>query len=601
MQTIRQIIISSKIDLLKILWDSDPHLTEILKKRQDVKVTRDEVFSHLNNLERLYFNVLDPRRASDQNVLDRNSAKECIRVLKNIFRTENEKFTNFSALKTLIDLSQESTTDLQDISEGFLCEFIYLFKGINASFSSTLRKITDDNALISDRSNRLDFYAKKMISSFSLQKKGTDIEIQQNQLQIKNKLLAEFKGTEDDWLDYKWHLSHIITDKNTIASFVHLEQDEIEGLTKAEQFDIPVQITPYYLSLFNQNGRTDFDRAIRAQVIPTSAYCQCVKNNRDTEVDHDFMGEKSTSPVSGITRRYPSIVILKPYDSCPQICVYCQRNWEITSIDNAVFSDQKIVGALDWISNNKNISEVLVTGGDPLTLDDQQLDWILQQLSQFDHVERIRIGTRTLVTLPSRFTASLLKILRSYHQWGKREVTIVTHFEHPMEITPEVIKAVELIKNNGLNIYNQTVFTYYNSRRYQYCFLRKVLKMSGIDPYYSFNTKGKEETVDFRVPIARIEQERKEEARLLPGLARTDEPVFNVPRLGKSHLRAWQEHEPVMILPDGKRVFRFYPWDSSLAFEDAFLYTDVSIYDYLMRLKDDGDDIEEYESIWYYF
>jgi lysine 2,3-aminomutase len=103
------------------------------------------------------------------------------------------------------------------------------------------------------------------------------------------------------------------------------------------------------------------------------------------------------------------------------------------------------------------------------------------------------------------------------------------------------------------------------------------------------------------VPIARIEQERKEEARLLPGLVRTDEPVFNVPRLGKSHLRAGQDHELVMILPDGKRVYRFYPWDSRLSFENDYLYTDVPIYDYLLRLYRDKENVDGYESIWYYF
>ncbi len=100
-------------------------------------------------------------------------------------------------------------------------------------------------------------------------------------------------------------------------------------------------------------------------------------------------------------------------------------------------------------------------------------------------------------------------------------------------------------------------------------------------PITAFSTKGKEETIDFRVPIARIEQERREEARLQPGLVRTDEPVFNVPRLGKSHLRAWQDHEVIMILPDGRRIYRFYSWEVRLVTSLDYLYTDTSIYDYL--------------------
>ena len=125
--------------------------------------------------------------------------------------------------------------------------------------------------------------------------------------------------------------------------------------------------------------------------------------------------------------------------------------------------------------------------------------------------------------------------------------------------------------------------------------------MSGIDPYYSFNAKGKDETIDFRVPISRIQQERKEEARLLPGIVRTDEAVFNVPKLGKSHLRSWQDHEIIMISEDGSRVYRFFPWESMLLLVEDYIYTDVPIYNYLKRLKNDGEDIEDYKSIWYYF
>ena len=144
--------------------------------------------------------------------------------------------------------------------------------------------------------------------------------------------------------------------------------------------------------------------------------------------------------------------------------------------------------------------------------------------------------------------------------------------------------------------YNQQVFTYYNSKKFESVLLRKTLKKSGVDPYYQFNTKGKDETIDYRVPIARIEQERKEEARMLPGSIRTDEQVFNVPRLGKSALNSWQDHEVIMILNSGKRVYRFYPWESKQALVEPYNYTDVSIYDYLNRLKHDNEDVDEYSS-----
>ena len=145
------------------------------------------------------------------------------------------------------------------------------------------------------------------------------------------------------------------------------------------------------------------------------------------------------------------------------------------------------------------------------------------------------------------------------------------------------------------------MFTFFNSRRFETFALRKLLKRCGVDPYYCFNTKGKEETIDFRVPIARLLQEWTEEARLLPGMSRTDTLVFNVPLLGKSYLQSWQDHELIMLLPNGSRVYRFYPWDSMFSVTAPYIYTDVPIYNYLKRLLDVGEDVNDYNSIWYYF
>ena len=330
-------------------------------------------------------------------------------------------------------------------------------------------------------------------------------------------------------------------------------------------------------------------------------YCANILEHQQASGE-DFMGERWTSPLDGVTRRYPQIIIMKPFNSCPQICVYCQRNWEIKDMDDKpLMPRDKVVEMIQWAREDKNLTEILITGGDPLTMGNTYLDWLIGEVAAIDHIDRIRIGTRTLVTLPQRFNEGLLAILDKYHEWGKREIALVTHFEHPTELCPDVLDAVKKIKKLGINIYNQQVFTYYNSRKFETAFLRKSLKVSGIDPYYAFNCQGKDETVDFRVPIARILQERKEEARLLPGLVRTDEPVFNVPRLGKSHLRAGQDHEIIMILPDGRRVYEFYSWDTKHAKAKDYLHVDVSLYDYFKRLQQDGENVNDYLSMLYYF
>ncbi|MFP4164170.1 MAG: KamA family radical SAM protein [Chitinispirillaceae bacterium] len=596
---------STKETIVETLWNSDSAIHELLGRALDLSNARDMLFSYLESLERQYYNVYSPRFSTSHHVIERNSAKECIRVLKNVFRTENEVLTGFSPLRTLMQIAQNKEGILEKTDKGFLCEFVYLFRGINgntgiATLDSNKTGVSEtEEAQV--RSLALDEYSDRMISSFKRFKSGTDSVISRSRMELRHKILTHFGASESDWGDYRWHLNHIVRSTDELASLVKLEKDELEGFREAQRANIPIHITPYYVSLFSEQGRTSHDRVIRKQVIPSVNYCRTVAKSRSEGRDNDFMGEKHTSPIECITRRYPQIVILKPFDSCPQICVYCQRNWEITDIDHGSVSKDKVDAAIDWIKNNKSITEVLVTGGDPLTLSTERLDEILGKIAAIKRIERIRIGTRTLVTIPMRINQELVDVLSKYHVWGQREVSIVTHVEHPCELTDEVLDAVKLIKSAGMNIYNQQVFTYYNSRRYESAFLRKKLKLSGIDPYYSFNTKGKEETADFRVPIPRIEQERKEEARLLPGLVRTDEPVFNVPKLGKSHLRAWQDHEPIMILPDGRRIYRFYPWESKIALADDYLYTDVAIYDYLQRLSSEGEDIDDYESVWYYF
>ena len=210
------------------------------------------------------------------------------------------------------------------------------------------------------------------------------------------------------------------------------------------------------------------------------------------ETSMDFMLERNTSPIEGITRRYPMIVILKPILTCPQICVYCQRNWEIEDVysSNAALSREKLDAAIGWIADRPEIREVLITGGDPLLLSNTRIESILRKLSRMEHVERIRIGTRTPVTLPQRITDSLIRVISRFHAPGKREILIVTHFEHTYEITPQCMNAVQKFVRNGIKVYNQLVYTRYNSRKFEAAALRLKLCLIGVTPYYTFNTKG---------------------------------------------------------------------------------------------------------------
>jgi len=597
---------TDKEGLLRALWDADPDIERILRSSDGLPEARDRFFEHLNSLERHYFNIYSDRHFRGLHVLERNNAKQCIRVLKNVIRTENEKLTDSSALRLLCALARDEDFAQERVSEGFLCEFLALFRGINGRSGLTEgaspgRRSRSAGGSGAERSRMLDVYAGSVHAHFRRYRHGLEPGMVEHRRLSAEKLQRKLGARPEEWRTFSWQMGHIVRDPDTLASLVRLEPDEVEGLRSARECEIPFQITPYYLSLFNEAGRCRWDSGIRAQVIPSATYCQNVRESREQGMDMDFMQERWTSPVEAITRRYPLVLILKPFGSCPQLCVYCQRNWEITGLDQTRITKAKVEAALGWIGRNRNISEVLVTGGDPLALPNIYIGWLLGRLAAIPHVERIRIGTRVPVTLPYRIDPGLLRLLRRYHRWGEREICIVTHFEHAAEVTPDALEAVRRLRSVGLNVYNQQVFTYYNSRRFETALLRRVLKLSGVNPYYSFITKGKDETVDFRVPLARIQQEVAEEARLLPGVVRSDEAVFNVPRLGKSYLRAWQDHEPIMILPDGRRVYRFYPWEAHVGVADDYIYTDVSIHAYLSRLRADGENTADFGSIWYYF
>jgi lysine 2,3-aminomutase len=180
-------------------------------------------------------------------------------------------------------------------------------------------------------------------------------------------------------------------------------------------------------------------------------------------------------------------------------------------------------------------------------------------------------------------------------------VALITHIEHPYEITLETARAVDRLRRRGIGVYNQQVYTFYVSRRFESALLRMLLRRIGVDPYYTFAPKGKEETASYRVPVARMLQEQKEEARLMPGTRRTDEAVYNVPGLGKNYLRALQHRDLISILPSGSRVYEFHPWEKNVVEQDTYVGTDIPILDYLLRLQKIGEDPADYESIWYYF
>jgi len=608
-----------KKNLIEELWRKNPDIFRLLKESEDLEKARQSLFKFSKDLEWKY------REGEEElHKLEYATALEAIKVFNNFISPRNEEISGFSTLDYLRQVAKENQKIIKEIDEGFLEEVIHLFKAMKGKAdisSGWLRPLLEkDGVKIVDfskikgreagisRSNYLDKLYEKVHNFINRYPSGCDAIMIKEREENRKKILNYFGATIDNWKDYRWQLKHIFYNMNHLGilkKLVPLSDEDLEAIKIAIENKIPFGITPYYLSLFDFS-RSDrkYDYQVRSQVIPPMHYVTLMKEHRkERSYYFDFMGEHDTSPEELITRRYPMISILKPYDTCPQICVYCQRNWEITGpmMPEGMVSKEALDKALDWFSKHISMRDVLITGGDPLALDDDRIKYIMDRLSQMEHVVNIRWGTRTPVTVPMRITDKLAKLIGSYIEPGKRNVCIVTHIESSSEVTPELAEAVMKFRKQGIYVYNQLVYTLETSRRFQNVAARIAMKKAGVDPYYTFYPKGKEEHKDYLVPVARLWQERKEEARLIPGIFRTDEPVFNVPRLGKNHVRAWQDRELIALNKEGRRIYLWHPWEKGIALVEPYVYKDLPIYRYLQELAKRGENIEEYKSIWYYY
>lgn len=590
---------------LNALFDIAPQFKKILLSADDVETKRQNLRTELTLLLADTFDD-NPTIPSLEWIIKRDGN----RVFRTILSKRSEELAGFRFLEYLNDLMHnDDLSGLPKPSTAFFVELEHLLKAVmgatNVYSDKTPAFLKREGAKAAElRSKHLSKMAQNADRFMDRYPHGLEPSAIRRRSRNKDRIRGYFNATREDWDDWKWQVKHVIKHEDDLRSLIELSDDEYSAVKLARMNKIPFGITPYYLSLMDYKVDSGRDRALRAQVIPTPHYVRSMISHRDTcEKSMDFMLERDTSPIEGVTRRYPMIVILKPVLTCPQICVYCQRNWQIEDVhsEKAAVSKDKLDNAVSWIEERPEIKEVLVTGGDPFMLSDTRIDYILSRLSGIDHIERIRIGTRTPVTLPQRITDDLVKIVASRNHPGKQEIVIVTHFEHQYELTPQAQESVQKFRRQGLQVYNQLVYTFYNSRKFEAAAMRHRLHLSGITPYYTFNTKGKEETDDYRVPIARLLQEQKEEARLLPGTVRTDEIVFNVPKLGKNYLRAEQHHDVISILPDGKRVYEFHPWEKNLSLVDTYIYKDVGVYDYVRRLKEAGENPADYKTIYYYY
>ena len=294
--------------------------------------------------------------------------------------------------------------------------------------------------------------------------------------------------SEREWNDWRWQLRHRVTRLEQLQEILQLIPEEIEGI-KQSKGRLALAVTPYFVSLMDPGNP---NCPIRRQAIPRIEECHLSKNDMV-----DPCGEDKNSPVSGLVHRYPDRVLLLVTDQCATYCRYCTRRRLVGSNERPI-TQGNFEEVLKYLKTHKKVRDVLLSGGDPLLLENERLEEILSRLRMIPHIELLRIGTRVPVTLPQRITAGLVRMLKKYHP-----LMISIHFTHPKEITDAVRRACNELADGGIPLGSQTVLLKgINDKPYTMKKLVHELLKIRVRPYYIYQCDLAMGTEHFRTSVA---------------------------------------------------------------------------------------------------
>lgn len=476
------------------------------------------------------------------------------------------------------------------------------------------------------------------------------------------------------WEDFRFHLAMAVKSPTELNRLLgnSLFAETMYLLTKARKKGMPFFATPYYLSLLNCTGNGYDDEALRSYILYSpqlvDTYGQIRAWEREDVVEEGKPNAAGWLLPDGhnIHRRYPEIAILIPDTmgrACGGLCASCQRmydfqskrlNFEFEELRPKESWEKKLRRLMAYFEEDTQLRDILITGGDALMSQNKTLRNILDAVyrmavrkrkanqerpegEKYAELQRIRLGSRLPAYLPMRINDELIEILREFKEKastiGIRQFIIQTHFQTPLEVTPEAAEGIRKLLSAGWLIDNQLVYNVAASRRGHTTRLRQVLNQLGVVGYYTFSVKGFEENNAVFAPNSRSVQEQLEEKRFgklskedahnlsvllqttsdpaacirrflktnhLPFLA-TDRNVLNLPAIGKS-----MTFNTVGITNDGKRILRFdhdgtrrhSPIIDQLG--QVYIVENKSIASYLRQLQAMGEDAEEYATIWNY-
>ncbi|MBI4283669.1 MAG: KamA family radical SAM protein [Chloroflexi bacterium] len=289
------------------------------------------------------------------------------------------------------------------------------------------------------------------------------------------------------WNDWKWQFRNRITNVDQLSQFIPLSSEE-QAQLRLVTMRFPLAITPYYLSLINSD---DPDDPIRKQAVPSIS-----EINLGTMGMEDPLAEKEDSAVPGLVHRYQDRALMVLTDICPMLCRHCTRKREWRH-GGWVRTAGEIEAMVEYVRRNDCIRDVIISGGDPLTLATSHLESIIAKVRAIRHVDIIRIGTRFPVVLPQRIDAELCAMLSKYGP-----IWLNTHFNHPHEITPEAAEACDRLIRSGVPVNNQSVLLrgVNDSVETQMQLCQGLLKIK-VRPYYLFQCDEVQGTEHLRTPV----------------------------------------------------------------------------------------------------
>lgn len=476
------------------------------------------------------------------------------------------------------------------------------------------------------------------------------------------------------WNDFRFHLSMAVKSPSELNRMLgnSLSSETMYLLSRARKKGMPFFATPYYLSLLNVNGVGYNDEAIRSYILYSPRLVETYGNIRAWEREDVVEAGKPNAAGwllpdgHNIHRRYPEVAILIPDTmgrACGGLCASCQRmydfqserlNFEFETLRPKESWDKKLRRLMSYFEEDTQLRDILITGGDALMSQNKTLHNILEAVyrmaarkrkanlerpdgEKYAELQRVRLGSRLPAYLPMRINDELVDILREFKEKasaiGVKQFIIQTHFQTPLEVTPEAREAIAKILSAGWLITNQLVYTVAASRRGHTTRLRQILNSLGVVCYYTFSVKGFNENYAVFTPNSRSLQEQHEEkiyghltreqadelyASLekgedtairirrfmrkhhLPFLA-TDRSVLNLPAIGKS-----MTFNLVGITEAGKRILRFdhdgtrrhSPIIGKMG--QIYIVENKSVAAYLRQLGKMGEDPDDYATIWSY-